>query len=78
MSPRAKKECPCSACDAVRGKAISLVLANHYPELNLRVPCPIMAPMDAYGTISGIITDLNDHYGWSREEIADWLDTLRL
>lgn len=29
-----------------------------------------------YLSIYEIIVDLNDSHGWTREEIADWLDTL--
>jgi hypothetical protein len=24
----------------------------------------------------GVVTDLNDHHGWTREQIADWLQEL--
>ena len=27
-------------------------------------------------TLEGVIAHLNDQCGWSRERIADWLDTL--
>lgn len=48
-------------------------LAKVLPGLNERVLHPA-----AGGTLSihRIIISLNDTYGWSREEIADWLDTL--
>jgi hypothetical protein len=59
------------------------------PELNSRVPCPNVltagAPRLASGeaycashedTVRGIVIHLNDRCGWSREQVADWLDSL--
>ena len=40
-----------------------------------KVWCPVT---EHWKTIQDAIIDLNDDYGWSREKIADWLDTLGL
>lgn len=43
------------------------------PGINKQVKHPIN---ESIMTIQSIIIDLNDHHGWTREAIADWLDTL--
>lgn len=48
-------------------------LADQIPGVHTMATHPVtMKKMDIYS----IIIDLNDNHGWSREQIADWLDTL--
>lgn len=48
-----------------------------FPVLAKRgITCPACRGTDAI--LSDVIVCLNDHYVWTREQIADWLDTLNL
>lgn len=54
-------------------------LVFEWPELVCRsLPCPACAATgDAQrGVLYGLIAHLNDFHNWTREAIADWLDTL--
>lgn len=48
-------------------------LASEIPGIDMVVKHPVTK---ADRSIDEIIMDLNDNHGWSREKIADWLDTL--
>lgn len=54
-------------------------LRNVFPELATRVVCPGIAyahgPMPSLGEA---IAALNDEDGWTREQIADWVESLNL
>lgn len=55
-------------------------LFDTYPELdNVHTICPVSL---CYATdsrsILSVIVHLNDHHQWSREAIADWLDSITL
>lgn len=48
-------------------------LTERYPLLTERV----VSPMRSAGTsVESAIIHLNDHGGWTREQIADWVETL--
>lgn len=53
-------------------------LATIFPELNtVEVNCPICGGSDYSDTIGKVIVHLNDDaHNWTREQIADWLETL--
>ena len=42
-------------------------------DLNLEAINPVTQEVSSFYSI---ITELNDHHKWTREQIADWLDTL--
>lgn len=68
------------ACHAKHG-AESMVdaLVTFCPSLRAITRCPVCTvsgPTDPYGQIYYTIVHLNDRHRWSREQIADWLDTL--
>lgn len=51
------------------------------PEIDqIRVACPVqncdLAHVERSSTLFWMIVDLNDSHGWSRERIADWVDSL--
>lgn len=48
-------------------------MVNSMDAMKMEVKHPIE---DHTGTVDNIIINLNDGYKWSREKIADWLDTL--
>lgn len=55
------------------------VLREEIPALSEKVLCPCpscRAGSRQPSAISNIIIHLNDRAGWTREQIADWLDTL--
>lgn len=43
------------------------------PGADVSLPCPAC---DMRTDLAGVIISLNDDHKWSREEIADWVDTL--
>jgi hypothetical protein len=51
-----------------------------YAEFNTVMCCPVCAgnPSSTFlpGTLQGVITHLNDYEGWTREQIADWLQSI--
>jgi len=66
-----------------------VALTNHFPALDATVESPCVCPSVRYeyglrvqdgskirGSIGAVIIHLNDIDRWSRERIADWLDTL--
>ena len=46
------------------------------PELQVRVRHPAAVNAGYESTLESVIISLNDTHGWSREQIADWLETL--
>ncbi len=58
---------------AVFGSEVTHKLARVLPGLSTEVKHPVTGET---GEISTWIISLNDRYRWSRERIADWLDTL--
>lgn len=46
---------------------------NQIPGLNVKVKHPVV---DGSFSLSTVIMDLNDTHRWTREQIADWLETL--
>jgi hypothetical protein len=61
-------------------------LTSVFPNLVRMVPCPLGADTFAERCAAGCldrpvvnqIIHLNDHHAWTREQIADWLDSLPL
>lgn len=51
-------------------------LKSVYPELTRAVRCPVCPKDNGPMSLESVIVDLNDLHHWTREEIADWLDTL--
>jgi hypothetical protein len=54
---------------------IAAEIAKAVPAVNTLVTCPV-CNLKSRVTISELIIHLNDLHGWSREKIADWLETL--
>jgi hypothetical protein len=48
---------------------------NH-PSLKQPVKCPGCDKLTSPRSLEKVIVDLNDRHKWTREQIADWLDTL--
>ena len=48
-------------------------LGDEWPIGNVRAECPVTF---LWSEVGDIVTDLNDVYGWSREWIADWVETI--
>lgn len=48
----------------------------HIPGLKESVQCPGCFPRYISFSVKTIIFCLNDNHHWTREDIADWLDTL--
>lgn len=59
---------------------IKSILEKCLPQIldsSYSVPCPKgCRPGFHEGNIASLIVHLNDDHKWSREQIADWLDTL--
>lgn len=51
-------------------------LRRHLRDIEIRCQCPAEFPCRINDSLSNVIIHLNDGHGWSRERIADWLDTL--
>lgn len=49
-------------------------LEARWPVLTEFVACPVTA--DTSGDVGTVILWLNDSHGWTREAIADWVETL--
>lgn len=49
------------------------VEAAKLPQMNSWVNHPVTG---VGAPLMVIVTDLNDHHGWSRDQIADWLDEM--
>jgi len=58
--------------ESVRLKAEYRILSRGAAE------CPVsnMCPKDLTNTVMQMIAHLNDNHDWSREKIADWIETL--
>lgn len=54
---------------------VGLVDVERYFGLTKRIECISPAKGWKHGIV-GTIIDLNDQHNWTREQIADWLDTL--
>lgn len=52
------------------------VLAGVLPGLSTRVTCPACTSVALRPTVRDAVIHLNDSHRWTREAIADWLDTL--
>lgn len=68
------------AANSMPNNVGSDLVRRHRDDFHQRVIHPA-AEQSAYGSgelmpLNSIIMDLNDSCGWTREEIADWLDTL--
>jgi hypothetical protein len=48
-------------------------LGTVFPGIHQKLNCP---DCGAYTQLYYILVDLNDDHGWTREQIADWLETL--
>lgn len=57
---------------AASGNSLGRSLKDH-PDMQETLRCPACV---ASGTLYTTIQHINDFHEWSREEIADWLDTL--
>lgn len=62
--------------ESVLGALVTLL-----PNLGVSVKCPCpdcedLAPDQPVVLLYYVVTALNDRYEWSRERIADWLETL--
>lgn len=56
-------------------------LRRHLRDIEIRCQCPGVflcgtPEFRINDSLSNVIIHLNDGHGWSRERIADWLDTL--
>ncbi len=58
----------------ISGAAVVAKLRRALPGITTVVKHPVTSSADS--SVSDVIISLNDGYGWSREQIADWLDTL--
>ena len=58
----------------VNGNEIARVLGKIVPDLMTFHPCPACSLKNK--TILSVVIHLNDGHGWTREKIADWLETL--
>jgi hypothetical protein len=65
-----------AACEAVGQLMTSAVLATEWPEMYGRaVSCPVCDAHHSY--LTGCIgCCLNDKHRWTREQIADWVQTI--
>lgn len=57
-----------------------LAMYRRFPELHNTLPCPECDKSGYFGgllTLEELITHLNDDHRWTREAIADWIDTLK-
>lgn len=80
-------ECPVCKMHLPLPSTPDMALAKIMPDLNAVVSCPVAVPgfledgsiADAVpykARVSELIIYLNDRAGWTREQIADWLETL--
>lgn len=57
------------------------LIAVRFPELLQPADCPAECGHQGYfgglPTLEELITHLNDDHRWTREQIADWIDTLK-
>lgn len=60
------------------GSIVQRNLKKLFPALNEQASCPACAKLDdkTTGTIDKMIIHLNDVHTWTREAIADWLESL--
>lgn len=55
----------------------SHLLRETFPLLAVNnLPSPVLPGVTKYLNISCAIVDLNDNQGWTRERIADWVETI--
>ena len=53
---------------------------RRFPELHKTLPCPECDKSGYFGgmpTLEELITHMNDDHRWTREQIADWIDSLK-
>lgn len=75
------KPCPCDLCTPVATPARqpNELLADRLPGLRAVTRCPAEATGTSCETkrlLWGVVIHLNDVHEWSRDTIADWLETL--
>lgn len=58
------------------GSEVATDLSRILPGLNDFATCPGCDPVKPPRNIQTVIIELNDKHDWSREQIADWLETL--
>lgn len=57
------------------------ILLKMLPALNATANCPVFLSTSSCffaADLQTVIIHLNDHHKWTREQIADWLETLDL
>lgn len=60
--------------DASKWQQMKRRLRERYPQLTKSVSCPVLG--DYKGQVENMVIHLNDEHNWSREEIADWIDSV--
>lgn len=62
------------------GHTVVSELVRMIPDLEKTVLCPVIVEDTFFGPVSlvNVVMHLNDDHKWTREQIADWLDTLDL
>jgi hypothetical protein len=79
-----KQNNTCALGAAVHAKTGELPHDNYkevgmlFPQLMSQVKHPITSRSQELRFLSNVITDLNDNWKWSREQIADWLESIGL
>lgn len=68
-----------AACDALglqHSNAGVTELNEMFPWMGRTQPgCPLCRNFDGF-SIGGLVAHLNDSHGWTRERIADWVETI--
>jgi hypothetical protein len=63
-----------AAGDAVGG--LTNVTKTRWPILDAHVMCPVEACSGNVHNVGAIVVHLNDNHQWTREQIADWVQTV--
>jgi hypothetical protein len=61
---------------AVSGQTVTRDLSAYIPGVNAVVECPCETPSVHNGQIISLVQHLNDSCGYTREQVADWLESL--
>jgi hypothetical protein len=70
--------------NSIGGKKIVSALSGAIPDANAEVHCPVPQPNPCFmsdddtRSVLDMVIHLNDSHRWTREQVADWLDTLSL
>lgn len=66
------------AMGILKGEAVCGITAisENWPAASLKANCPACGNMADYVTVAGVMGHLNDDHRWSRERIADWVETI--